>query len=81
MNVMIPFLNFTKTVLSKLISLLSQSDSLIQVRRHFKLSSIMFATFCGVFQPKNYLLNSLRANYENFDRMKDRKTTITFYAS
>ena len=41
----------------------------------------MFAPFCEVFNARNYLLNSLRANYENFDRMKDRKMIKIFYAS
>ena len=43
-----------------------------------KLSRIMFATFCEVFEPRNSLSNSLRANYENFDRIEDRKLAITF---
>ena len=41
----------------------------------------MLAKSCEVFQPRNYLSNSLRANYENFDQMTDRKMTITFSAS
>ena len=50
------------------------------MKKYFKLSRIMIAPFCEVFNARNYLLNSLRANYENFDRMKDRKMTKTFYA-
>ena len=38
----------------------------------------MFATFCEVFEPRNALSNSLRANYENFDQIEDRKLAITF---
>ena len=41
----------------------------------------MFATFFEVLNTRNYLSHSLRANYENFDQMEDRKMTITFYAN
>ena len=34
----------------------------------------MLATFCEVFHPRNYLSNSLRANYENFDQITDRNS-------
>ena len=40
----------------------------------------MFATFCEIFNPRNYFMNSLRVNYENSRRMEDRKMTITFFA-
>ena len=40
----------------------------------------MFATFCEIFNSRNYFMNSLRANYENSHRMEDRKRTITFFA-
>ena len=43
-----------------------------------KLLKIMFASFCEVFEPRNALSNSLRANYENFDQIEDRKLAITF---
>ena len=38
----------------------------------------MFDTFCEVFEPRNALSNSLRANYENFDQIEDRKLAISF---
>ena len=45
---------------------------------HFKLPRVMFAIFCEVFHPRNFLLNSLLANYQNFDQVKDRKLNMTF---
>jgi len=46
----------------------------------FKLSKVMFATYSDNFKPRNWFTNNLRANYENFDRIKDRKLAITFIA-
>ena len=38
----------------------------------------MFATVCEVFEPRNALSNSLRATYENFDQIEDRKLAISY---
>ena len=46
--------------------------------RILKLSRDLFATFCEIFEPRNKMSNKLRANYENFDRIEDRKMTIIF---
>ena len=46
--------------------------------KDFKLSRDLFATFREVFEPRNKMSNSLRANYENFYRIEDREMAITF---
>ena len=40
----------------------------------------MCATFSEISSLETTFQNSLRANYENFDRIEDRKLAITFKA-
>ena len=53
----------------------SQSETWL---RNSKLLRIMCATFSEISSLETTFQNSLRANYENFDRIEDRKMAITF---
>ena len=53
----------------------SQSETWL---RNSKLLRIMCATFSEISSLETTFQNSLRANYENFDRIEDRKLAITF---